>query len=78
MLTYALGLDYWKQGYASEMGQAIIVYGFETIGIGRIIQGVRTKNSNSVNLMRRLGFRIENGTHPEETVGILDNIQNTM
>ncbi len=70
-LTYALGRAYWKQGYATEMGRAIIAYGFETLGIGCIIQGVRAANLNSVNLMRRLGFRIEKGLDPGQVVGIL-------
>ncbi|MEM7125518.1 MAG: GNAT family N-acetyltransferase [Chloroflexota bacterium] len=74
-LTYALGHGYWKRGYATEMGKAIIPYGFKELGIGRIIQGVRTSNPNSVNLMRRLGFRIEKGTYPNQTVGILDSYQ---
>jgi [ribosomal protein S5]-alanine N-acetyltransferase len=72
-LTYALGRAYWKHGYAAEMGRALIFYGFGTLGIGRIIQGVRRDNPNSVNLMRRLGFRIENGLNPGEVVGILDS-----
>ncbi|MBV7327811.1 GNAT family N-acetyltransferase [Chloroflexi bacterium TSY] len=74
-LTYALGHDYWKRGYATEMGKAIIVYGFEELGIGRIIQGVMTSNPSSINLMRRLGFRIEKGTHPGVTVGVLDDYE---
>ena len=72
-LTYALGRAYWKQGYATEMGRALVAYGFDKLGIGRIIQGVRSDNSNSVNLMRRLGFHIENGLDPGEVVGILDS-----
>jgi len=72
-LTYALGRAYWKHGYAVEMGRALILFGFDTLGIGRIIQGVRRDNPNSVNLMRRLGFRIENGLDPGEVVGILDS-----
>lgn len=70
-LTYALGRAYWKQGYAVEMGRALIPYGFDMLGIGRIIQGVRRDNPNSVNLMRRLGFRIENGLDPGGVVGVL-------
>ena len=72
-LTYALGRTFWKKGYATEMGRAMIAYGFETLGLGRIIQGVRSENKNSVNLMRRLGFRFEKGLHPGETVGIIDD-----
>jgi len=74
-LTYALGRAYWKKGYATEMGQAMIGYGFENLGIGRIIQGVLSENRNSVNLMQRLGFRVEKGLYPGQTVGILDNDQ---
>jgi RimJ/RimL family protein N-acetyltransferase len=74
-LTYALGRAYWKQGYATEMGKAMVQYGFEKIGIGRIIQGVRSHNLNSINLMRRLGFRIENCIYPGGVVGVLDNGQ---
>jgi RimJ/RimL family protein N-acetyltransferase len=74
-LTYALGRAHWKQGYATEMGKAMIVYGFEKLGIGRIIQGVRSENPNSVNLMRRLGFRVEEGLYPGEVVGVLDNYE---
>lgn len=72
-LTYALGRAYWKKGYATEMGKAMIAYGFEELGIGRIIQGVRSENTNSVGLMLRLGFRIEKGLCPGQVVGILDN-----
>ena len=71
-LTYALGRAYWKHGYATEAGRALIPYGFDVWGIGRIIQGVRRHNPNSVNLMRRLGFRIENGLDPGGVVGILE------
>lgn len=71
-LTYALGRAFWKQGYATEMGRAIIAYGFNTLGIGRIIQGVLAQNANSIKLMRRLGFKIEPGLNPDAVVGILD------
>lgn len=72
-LTYALGRDYWQQGYANEMGKALIAYGFAQLGLGRIIQGVLADNDNTINLMRRLGFRIEKGLRPSQVVGILDN-----
>lgn len=71
-LTYALGRSYWKHGYATEMGRALIAHGFETLGIGRIIQGVLSTNQNSVQLMQRLGFRIEQGLQPNQTVGVLE------
>jgi RimJ/RimL family protein N-acetyltransferase len=69
-LTYALGRMYWKKGYATEMGKAMIIYGFEKLGVGRVIQGVRSWNSNSINLMKRLGFRIEECLSPGGVIGI--------
>jgi [ribosomal protein S5]-alanine N-acetyltransferase len=71
-LTYALGHEYWKHGYALEMGQAMVAYSFQTLGIGRIIQGVLASNTNSIQLMRRLGFRVEAGLKPNTIVGILE------
>jgi len=74
-LTYALGRAYWKKGYATEMGKAMIVYGFEKLSIGRIIQGVHSENLNSVNLMNRFGFLIEKGLYPGQVIGILDDYE---
>lgn len=71
-LTYALGQLYWKKGYAIEMGNAMVGYGFEKIGIRQIIQGVLGWNSNSINLMKRMGFRVEDRLRPGGVVGILD------
>jgi len=71
-LTYALGQAFWKKGYALEMGKAMVIYGFKTLNIGRIIQGVLSYNESSINLMRRLSFRIEQGLDGKNVVGILD------
>jgi ribosomal-protein-alanine N-acetyltransferase len=71
-LTYALGRAFWKQGYAAEMGKAMIAYGFDSLGLGRVIQGVLVQNDNSIHLMRRLGFRIEQGLRSGWVVGVLD------
>jgi [ribosomal protein S5]-alanine N-acetyltransferase len=71
-LTYALGHAYWKQGYALEMGQAVIEWGFARLGIVRILQGVMARNTNSINLMRRLGFVIESGLGQDIVVGVLE------
>ncbi len=57
------------------MGKELIQYGFERLGIGRIIQGVIVQNVNSISLMERLGFRIEKGLNQECVVGILDDYE---
>ncbi|HZO89716.1 MAG TPA: GNAT family N-acetyltransferase [Chthonomonadaceae bacterium] len=80
-LTYALGRPYWKQGYATEAGKALIAEGFACLGIHRIINAVSPLNLNSINLMKRLGFRILPNYHPGDlakygrrgVLGILEN-----
>lgn len=58
-LTSALGRRYWGQGYATEMGGKLVEFRFTSLGIHRIINGVRANNDRSIGLMRRLGFRVE-------------------
>jgi RimJ/RimL family protein N-acetyltransferase len=80
-LTYALGRDYWGQGYATEAGQALIQEGFSRLGIVRIVNAVNPHNANTINLMRRLGFHIEANHNLQDLVnygvpgvlGILEN-----
>jgi hypothetical protein len=74
-LTYALGLSYWGKGYATEMGRALIEYGFTALGIHRIINGVAVDNEHSIRLMRHLGFRIEPNASAtsQGTNGILES-----
>ncbi len=69
-LTYALGRAYWKKGYATEAGAALIAEGFDRLGIDRIVNWVDPRNANTVGLMTRLGFRIEpNRNHDEVASG---------
>jgi RimJ/RimL family protein N-acetyltransferase len=75
-LSYALGRGHWGHGYATEAGRALIGYAFERLRLPRIAYGVDRGNLRSVNLMRRLGFRLERNLHPDgagAVVGILDN-----
>ena len=79
-LTYALGRPFWHQGYATEACQSLIAYGFEERGIGRFVNSVISTNRGSIQLMQRLGFRIEKNVHPKPfyftdvpgVIGILD------
>jgi ribosomal-protein-alanine N-acetyltransferase len=83
-LTYALGRFYWNQGYATEAGRAIIGEGFGKLGVARIVNAVDPRNNNTINLMKRLSFRIEANHSPQGlrdfgapgVIGILDNPAN--
>jgi RimJ/RimL family protein N-acetyltransferase len=85
-LTYAFGRAYWGRGYATEAGQAMLAYGFDEMGIARIINDVSSENQRSVNLMRRLGFELQRNLHPKPfgehsrtsaVIGILENPRRT-
>jgi RimJ/RimL family protein N-acetyltransferase len=61
----------------------LIRHGFQALNIGRIVNSVAIENTHSVNLLKRLGFRIENNLKPTPfsrpfenspgIIGILDN-----
>ena len=82
-ITYAVGYAFWHKGYATEAGQALIEHGFRDLNIGRIVNSVAEENVHSVNLMKRLGLRIERNLKPKPfsgpwhnsdgVIGILDN-----
>lgn len=65
-LTYALGREHWGHGYATEAGRALIAYGFQELGVQRIVNAVIVhERHRSLDLMRRLGFRIVKNLNPE-------------
>jgi len=75
-LGYALGPAYWGNGYVTEAGLAMIDYAFSRLRLSRIVNSVRSANIRSINVMKRLGFRVVPNAHPRwssEVLGILDN-----
>jgi RimJ/RimL family protein N-acetyltransferase len=72
-LTYAIGKEYWGQGFATEAGHALIEYGFSKMGIHRIINAISPTNLRSRNLMLRLGFTFLDNGNPEDMIGMLEN-----
>lgn len=72
-LTYALGRAYWHQGYATEAGQALLRYGFQVVGIDRVINAISPDNDGSRALMVRLGFTFLDNGNPDDMIGLLEN-----
>lgn len=58
-LGYRLMREYWGQGFATEASQACIEFGFETLGLQRIIGMVLPENAASVHILLKLGFVFE-------------------
>ena len=65
-IGYRFDPDAWGHGYATEASAASLDYGFETVGLERIIAIYHIENVRSGMVMERLGMRVERDTvHPE-------------
>ncbi|MGI8824951.1 MAG: GNAT family N-acetyltransferase [Chloroflexota bacterium] len=58
-IAYAIGREYWEQGYATEAVSAIIVYGFETMQLNRIEARCIVDNVASARVMEKARMRYE-------------------
>lgn len=65
-LGYGLRRDRWGRGYATESAQACVRYGFEQLGLERIVADVDRDNSASIHVLQKCGFVRAGGTdaHP--------------
>ena len=65
-IGYRFDPDAWGQGYATEASVASLDFGFDTVGLERIIAIYHIDNERSGLVMQRLGMKIERDTvHPE-------------
>ena len=58
-LGYELIRDYWGRGLMSEALRAVLAYGFDRLGIRKINADTLSSNSRSINLLKRLGFQLD-------------------
>jgi len=58
-LGWILHRDYWKQGYGTEMGAALLKLGFEGLNLRRIIATCDAENYGSYRVMEKIGMRRE-------------------
>ena len=61
-IGWILHMDYWKQGYGTELGAELIRYGFETLKLRRLTAPCAVENYGSRRVMERNGMRRE-ATH---------------
>jgi RimJ/RimL family protein N-acetyltransferase len=57
-LAYGFRRDRWGRGYASEAGLACVRYGFEQLGLARIVADVPREHAPSIRVLEKLGFRV--------------------
>lgn len=54
---YGIHQDYWGKGYATEAGKAMLKYGFNQLGLEKIIGAVHTENNSSINVLEKIGLK---------------------
>ena len=58
-IGYDLSKAHWGKGLMSEALRAIIEYGFDELGLQKIEADTLSENTRSLNLLERLGFRLD-------------------
>jgi len=51
--------DYWRQGFGSEIGRALLALCFDTLKLRRVIAACNDRNIGSYRVMERIGMRKE-------------------
>jgi RimJ/RimL family protein N-acetyltransferase len=57
-LGYTLARAAWGRGYATELGQALVEYAFETLGVPRVTAQVEPANEASRRVLEKLGMTV--------------------
>ena len=58
-LLFGLQPAFWRQGLALEAARAVVAYGFDTLGIPRIIAATDAPNERSARTLTALGMRFD-------------------
>ena len=58
-IFYGLSSKYWGQGLATEAAMAMLNYGFDIVGLKRIIAVVRPDNIASKKVIEKMGMKFE-------------------
>jgi RimJ/RimL family protein N-acetyltransferase len=59
MLGWCLHRDYWNKGYCTELGKALLKFGFEELNLRRIFAFCHVENIGSYKVMEKIGMRRE-------------------
>jgi len=58
-IGYWVGKPYWNNGYCTESAHAILKYGFDVLGLNRILGRHLTRNPASGKVMQKIGMNYE-------------------
>jgi len=56
-IGYRLKEEFWGKGYATEMSKVIIDFGFNTVGLDRIVGVTHLENDASGNVLKKIGLK---------------------
>lgn len=56
VLAFYLARLYWKQGLATEAASAFVKFGFEDLGLKKIVATVQAENCASIHILQKLNF----------------------
>jgi RimJ/RimL family protein N-acetyltransferase len=62
-VSWVLGKKYWKNGYATEAGQALLDFGFESCKIPKIFACTNSGHIDSRRVMHRLDMQLDDTFH---------------
>jgi ribosomal-protein-alanine N-acetyltransferase len=57
-LAFYLARAYWGRGLATEAGRAFVDFGFNELGLSKIVTAVQVGNDASVRVLEKLGFAL--------------------
>ncbi len=60
---YRLHVSQWGKGYATEIARELVRFGFEDLGLSRIVAITHPENVRSQRVIAKLGFRYEGERH---------------
>lgn len=70
-IGFALLPEYSGQGYAFEIAQATVQFGFDQLGFKRLMAIAAPDNPSSIRLLEKLGFTFEKAILTEDTADTL-------
>ena len=65
VVGYWIGCEYWNNGYCTEAAGEIVRFGFEELGLNRIVSSHLTRNPASGRVMQKIGMKYE-GCSPQQ------------
>ena len=58
-VAYTIAREYWGRGLGTEVARAILQYGFEKLGLTRLICLIEPENAASQKVAEKIGMRLE-------------------